>query len=69
MSPIFMSAHIGGLAEFMLARTVGDIAHIAIEADEADPAVLISPSGHVLSVVERVERELPRFLIPRPGCR
>lgn len=50
---IFMSALIGGLAEFILSRTVGDISHITIEAEETDPAVLISPSGHVLSVVER----------------
>lgn len=50
---IFMSALIGGLAEFILSRTVGDIAHITIKAEETDPAVLISPSGHVLSVVER----------------
>ena len=50
---IFMSALIGGLAQFILSRTVGDIAHITIEAEESDPAVLISPSGHVLSVVER----------------
>jgi lipoprotein-releasing system permease protein len=50
---IFMSALIGGLAEFILSRTVGDIAHITIEAEETDPAILISHSGHVLSVVER----------------
>lgn len=50
---IFMSALIGGLAEFILSRTVGDIAHITIEAKEIDPPVLISSSGHVLSVVEK----------------
>lgn len=50
---IFMSALIGGLAEFILSRTVGDISHITIEAEETDPDVLISPSGHVLSVIER----------------
>lgn len=50
---IFMSALIGGLAEFILARTVGDISHITIEAETADPAVIISPQGHVLAVVER----------------
>lgn len=49
---IFMSALIGGLAEFILARTVGDISHISIEAETADPAVIISPEGHVLAVVE-----------------
>jgi lipoprotein-releasing system permease protein len=50
---IFMSALIGGLAEFILSRTVGDISHITIEAETADPAVLISPDGHVLVVAER----------------
>ncbi|WP_296644567.1 ABC transporter permease [Roseinatronobacter sp.] len=50
---IFMSALIGGLAEFILSRTVGDISHITIEAETADPAVLISPEGHVLFVAER----------------
>jgi lipoprotein-releasing system permease protein len=54
---IFMSALIGGLAEFILSRTVGDISHITIEAEIDEPAVLISPSdldgGHVLFVTER----------------
>lgn len=50
---IFMSALIGGLAEFILARTVGDLSHITIEAETTDPAILISPQGHVLAVVEK----------------
>lgn len=50
---IFMSALIGGLAEFILSRTVGDISHITIEAKDIDPPVLISSPGHVLSVVEK----------------
>ncbi|WP_417774165.1 ABC transporter permease [Stappia sp.] len=50
---IFMSALIGGLAEFILSRTVGDIAHITIEAEETDPVLLVAPSGQVLSVIER----------------
>jgi lipoprotein-releasing system permease protein len=50
---IFMSALIGGLAEFILSRTVGDISHITIEAEDPDPAVLIAPAGHVLAVTER----------------
>jgi lipoprotein-releasing system permease protein len=49
---IFMSALIGGLAEFILARTVGDIAHISIEAESEDPHVLIAPDGHALTVVQ-----------------
>jgi len=50
---IFMSALIGGLAEFILSRTVGDISHITIEAEGRDPAVLIDVPGHVLTVTER----------------
>ncbi|AZQ68372.1 ABC transporter permease [Silicimonas algicola] len=50
---IFMSALIGGLAEFILSRTVGDLSHITIEAEDSDPAVLIAPEGHVLAITER----------------
>jgi lipoprotein-releasing system permease protein len=50
---IFMSALVGGLAEFILARTVGDLSHITIEAEAVYPAILISPEGHVLTVVEK----------------
>jgi lipoprotein-releasing system permease protein len=54
---IFMSALIGGLAEFILSRTVGDISHVTIEAEAEDPTQLILPEdlggGHVLFVAER----------------
>lgn len=50
---IFMSALIGGLAEFILSRTVGDISHVTIEAEKADPALLIAPQGHVLVATEQ----------------
>ncbi|WP_417252954.1 ABC transporter permease [Celeribacter sp.] len=50
---IFMSALIGGLAEFILARTVGDLSHITIEAETEDPALLVASEGHVLAVMER----------------
>ena len=50
---IFMSALIGGLAEFILARTVGDISHVTIKAEDSDPAILIAADGHVLAVTER----------------
>ncbi|MCC5975307.1 MAG: ABC transporter permease [Rubellimicrobium sp.] len=50
---IFMSALIGGLAEFILSRTVGDISHVTIEAENRDPAILIASEGHVLAVTER----------------
>lgn len=49
---IFMSALIGGLAEFILSRTVGDISHVTIEAEDPDPAILVSPEGRVLAVIE-----------------
>ncbi len=50
---IFMSALIGGLAEFILSRTVGDISHITIAAEADDPALLFSPDGQVLIATER----------------
>lgn len=50
---IFMSALIGGLAEFILSRTVGNISHVTIEAETADPALLIAPQGHVLVATEQ----------------
>ncbi len=50
---IFMSALIGGLAEFILSRTVGDISHVTIQAEDRDPAILIRPDGQILSVTER----------------
>ncbi|GGH50996.1 FtsX-like permease family protein [Frigidibacter albus] len=50
---IFMSALIGGLAEFILSRTVGDLSHVTIAAEDPDPAILIHPDGHVLAVIER----------------
>ena len=42
---IFMSALIGGLAEFIVSRTVGDISHVSIQAEDTDPALLIAPEG------------------------
>jgi len=50
---IFMSALIGGLAEFILSRTVGDISHVTIKAEDRDPAILMTPEGHLLAVIER----------------
>ena len=48
---IFMSALIGGLAELILSRTAGDMAHITIQAEAVDPAVLIP--GDVLAVQQK----------------
>lgn len=50
---IFMSALIGGLAEFILSRTVGDISHITIQAETEDPSLLINPDGAVLFIAEK----------------
>ncbi|MDP5085595.1 MAG: ABC transporter permease [Yoonia sp.] len=50
---IFMSALIGGLAEFILSRTVGDLSHITIAAESDDPAILVTADGHMLVVTER----------------
>ena len=49
---IFMSALIGGLAEFILSRTAGDISHVTIEAEATDPALLMALPGRVLLVAE-----------------
>ncbi len=38
---IFMSALIGGLAELILSRTAGDMAHISIQAEAVDPISLL----------------------------
>ncbi len=51
---IFMSALIGGLAEFIISSTVGDISHVTIEAVESVPAILPplpgSAQGEVLAI-------------------
>ena len=49
---IFMSALIGGLAEFILARTAGDMAHVTIQAEAVDPALLLSPEGRMVLLVQ-----------------
>lgn len=50
---IFMSALIGGLAEFIVSRTVGDIAHVTVDAEVNDPVMLTTPEGYALFVAER----------------
>ena len=63
---IFMSALIGGLAEFILSRTAGDISHITIEAKATDPALLLGKlPGQTLLVQEksgRAQATLPTAL-------
>ncbi|MGV8950556.1 MAG: ABC transporter permease [Cypionkella sp.] len=51
---IFISALIGGLAEFLVQRTVGNVAHVVIEAPGRDPKSLLPLSaGLDLMVVEK----------------
>lgn len=51
---IFMSALIGGLAEYILDNTVGDISHVTIQAEAEDPALLIERQQRtVLAVIEK----------------
>lgn len=64
---IFMSALIGGLAEFILSRTAGDMSHVTIEAEEATPDLLMALQGTVLLVQETASetaqlREATSFL-------
>jgi lipoprotein-releasing system permease protein len=54
---IFMSALIGGLAEFIMMRTAGDMAHITIQAEAVDPGLLVPEAeGTVLLVQEASTR-------------
>ena len=51
---IFMSALIGGLAEFILSRTAGDLSHVTIEAEAIEPPLLLEEtSGVVLLAREK----------------
>ena len=51
---IFMSALIGGLANFILASIAGDLSHVSIVAEVEDPALLLDQSlGHILLVQEK----------------
>ena len=50
---IFMSALIGGLAVFLVQRTVGDIAHVTVEAPSRDPVSLLPHEPNVLVVQQR----------------
>lgn len=49
---IFMSALIGGLAEFIMMRTAGDMAHITIQAEAVDPALLVPQTGRTVLLVQ-----------------
>lgn len=50
---IFMSALIGGLASYLIDRTLGNVAHITIEATDRDPEQLVGQAGEVLLVTQK----------------
>ena len=50
---IFMSALIGGLAEFIMARTAGDLSHVTIEAESQDPPLLIPSHTETILLVQQ----------------
>jgi lipoprotein-releasing system permease protein len=50
---IFMSALIGGLAEFIMARTAGDMAHVTIQAEVMEPGILVPPAGRTVLLVQQ----------------
>ncbi|MCZ8153359.1 MAG: ABC transporter permease [Rhodobacteraceae bacterium] len=50
---IFMSALIGGLAEFIMARTAGDMAHLSIQAEDVEPDLLLPLSGRTVLLVQQ----------------
>jgi len=54
---IFMSALIGGLAEFIISSTVGDISHVTIEAVEDVPAILPPLSGSTQGEVLAIQQD------------
>jgi lipoprotein-releasing system permease protein len=49
---IFMSALIGGLAQFILARTAGDLPHITIQAEAVDPGLLLPDDGRLVLLAQ-----------------
>jgi lipoprotein-releasing system permease protein len=52
---IFMSALIGGLAEFIMARTAGDMAHVTIQAEVVEPDLLSPPAGRTVLLVQQTD--------------
>ncbi|MGV8831393.1 MAG: ABC transporter permease [Devosia sp.] len=54
---IFMSALIGGLAVFLVQRTVGDIAHVTIEAPSRQAISLLPESAGVLVVQQHASNQ------------
>lgn len=59
---IFMSALIGGLASYLVQRTVGDIAHVTLEAPSRDAGLLMPEGADALLVQQKAsgQREVLR---------
>ncbi len=49
---IFMSALIGGLANFILQSIAGDLSHITIEAEVEDPKLLLDQTGRLILLAQ-----------------
>lgn len=49
---VFMSALIGGLAVLLIDRTVGNIAHVVVEAPERQPILLTDAPGALVAVLK-----------------
>lgn len=64
---IFMSALIGGLAEFIMARTAGDMAHITIQAEAVDPALLLLEDGRTVLLVQETTSQATAVLKDTPA--
>lgn len=58
---IFMSALIGGLGVFLVQRTVGDIAHVTIEAPDRDAVALLPEDPGLLVVYQRATDQVPQL--------
>lgn len=64
---IFMSALIGGLAEFIMMRTAGDMAHITIQAEAVDPALLLAEDGRTVLLVQEATSQATAVLKDTPA--
>ncbi len=60
---IFMSALIGGLANFILQSIAGDLSHITIAAEVEDPALLLDPEGRLILLAQ--EKSTVRLAVLR----
>jgi len=64
---IFMSALIGGLAEFIMMRTAGDMAHITIQAEPVDPALLLADDGRTILLAQETTSQATAVLKDTPA--